>query len=174
MMLISRVQIYTGEGKGKTTAAFGLALRAAGRGQKVIIIQLLKGGAPSGEVLIAKKKGLFEIENFGAEGFCFDCDENAEHRAEAEKAVARIEEALHSCDYDLVIADELVTAMHIGLLAEERIIALIDCKPENTEFVLTGRGATEGLIASADLVTEMREVKHYFNDGLPAREGIEY
>lgn len=173
-MIISRVQIYTGEGKGKTTAAFGLAVRAAGRGQKVIVIQLLKGDSPSGEVILAKEKGLFEVESYGAERFCFDCDENAEHRAEAEKAVVRIEEALLSCDYDMVIADELVTAMHIGLLPEDRIISLIECRPANTEFVLTGRGATERLIASADLVTEMREVKHYFNDGLPAREGIEY
>lgn len=173
-MIISRVQIYTGNGKGKTTAAFGLALRAVGQDLKVIVVQFLKGGNPSGEVLIAQAKRLFSIERFGAEGFCYDCDDNLEHKAEAQKGLARLTELLQTGEYDMVVADELVTAVHVGLLSETQIIDLIDSKPPSTELVLTGRGASEKLIAEADLVTEMREIKHYFNKGVPAREGIEY
>ncbi len=173
-MLISRVQIYTGNGKGKTTAAFGLALRAIGRGLNVIVVQFLKGGEPSGEVIAAIEKGLFKIERFGAEGFCFDCDDNLEHKEEAERGLSCLTESMETGVYDLIIADELITAVHVGLLTEEQVIDLIDKKPACTELVMTGRGATEKIIAEADLVTEMREVKHYFNDGIPAREGIEY
>lgn len=173
-MLISRIQIYTGNGKGKTTAAFGLALRAIGRGLNVIVIQFLKGGEPSGEVIAATEKGLFNIERFGAEGFYLDSDNNKEHRSEAEKAFNRLNELMETEEYDLIVADELITAMHVGLLTEEQVIDLIDKKPACTELIMTGRGATGKIIAEVDLVTEMREVKHYFDNGVPAREGIEY
>jgi len=172
-MIISRTQIYTGNGKGKTTAAFGLALRAAGHGMRVIVVQFLKGGKPSGEVVAAGIARLFSVDRFGAKGFCFDCDDNTEHRTEAEKAMSRVRELLSSAEYDIVIADEMVTAMHIGLISEKDVIETMNMKPTNTELILTGRGATQQIIDEADLVTEMREIKHYFNDGVPAREGIE-
>jgi cob(I)alamin adenosyltransferase len=173
-MSIGLVQIYTGGGKGKTTAAFGIALRAHGQGKRVIVVQFLKGGEPSGEVLAVRKLGLFDVESFGTESFCFDIEENPEHCIQADLAVDRIEKALSSRNYDIVIADELITAVGIGLVQEDRVLAIIESKPNETELIMTGRGATERLIEAADLVTEMREIKHYFAKGIPAREGIEF
>jgi len=172
-VIITRTQIYTGDGKGKTTAAFGLALRAVGHGMKVIVIQFLKGGNPSGEVVAARRFGLFDVESFGAEDFYLPIEESAEHLDEALNAVNRVRELLVSGEYDIVIADEIVTAMHLGLISEDDVVETMNVKPLNTELILTGRGATQRIIDEANLVTEMREIKHYFSDGVPAREGIE-
>jgi cob(I)alamin adenosyltransferase len=167
------VHIYTGDGKGKTTAAFGLALRAFGRGLKVAIIQFLKGAEPSGEVLASQKLNLFHIERFGANKFFLPGDKDPAHFDEARKGFNRAKELASSGEYDLVIADEIIVACKFGLLSETDLLDLIRARNKNTELVLTGRGATENLIAAADLVTEMRAIKHYFNNCIPARKGIE-
>ncbi len=169
-----KTQIYTGDGKGKTTAAFGLALRAAGRGMRVIVVQFLKGAEPSGEVIAAREHDLFTVERFGAAEFCVDPENNPEHGREAKKALARVGDLLAAREHDIVIADEIVTAMHIGLISESEVLEAIEKSSSETEFILTGRGATDALIDKADLVTGMRDIKHYFRDNVPAREGIEF
>jgi cob(I)alamin adenosyltransferase len=166
--------IYTGPGKGKTSAALGLAFRAAGSGLKSVIIQFMKG-LPSGEIeAAARMGGLITIERYGSERFCRPDDGSfEEHRAHARRGYERAAAVLESGEYSVVILDEIVTAMTFRLVTEEDVIALIERKKDGTELVLTGRGATDGLIRRADLVTEMREIKHYYRDGVPPRKGIE-
>ncbi|HOD15583.1 MAG TPA: cob(I)yrinic acid a,c-diamide adenosyltransferase [Spirochaetota bacterium] len=168
--------IYTGPGKGKTSAALGLAFRASGSGLKSVIIQFMKG-LPSGEIeAAARTGGLITIERYGSERFCRPdaCDGSLdEHRDHARRGYERAAGLIASGEYRIVILDEIVTACTFGLLAEEDIISLMKGKPDGTELILTGRGATAGLISHADLVTEMREIKHYYQSGVPPRKGIE-
>lgn len=168
--------IYTGPGKGKTSAALGLAFRAAGSGLKSIIIQFMKG-LPSGEIeSAARTGGLITIERYGSERFCRpDAGDGSmeEHREHARRGYERAAGLISGGDYPVVILDEIVTACAFGLISEEEIITLMKSKPEGTELVLTGRGATGGLISHADLVTEMREIKHYYQCGVSPRKGIE-
>ena len=168
--------IYTGPGKGKTSAALGLAFRASGSGLKSVIIQFMKG-LPSGEIeAAARTGGLVTIERYGSERFCRPdaCDGSLEeHREHARRGYERAAGLIAGGEYTIVILDEIVTAMAFGLIPEEDIIALMKSKRDGTELVLTGRGASGGLIRHADLVTEMREIKHYYRDGVPPRKGIE-
>ncbi len=168
--------IYTGPGKGKTSAALGLAFRASGYGLKSVIIQFMKG-LPSGEIeAAARSGGLVTIERYGSERFCRPdaCDGSLEeHREHARRGYERAAGLIASGGYRVVILDEIITACAFGLITEEEIIGLMKSKPDGTELVLTGRGATEGLISQADLVTEMREIKHYYQNGVPPRKGIE-
>ena len=166
--------IYTGPGKGKTSAALGLAFRAAGSGLKSVIIQFMKG-LPTGELEAASRTGgLITIERYGSERFCRPDDGSfEEHRDHAVRGLERAAEVIAGGAYAIVVLDEIVTAMTFGLVPEEDIIRLIESRPEGTELVLTGRGATDGLISRADLVTEMREIKHYYRSGVPPRKGIE-
>jgi cob(I)alamin adenosyltransferase len=166
--------IYTGNGKGKTSAALGLALRAAGSGIRSIVIQFMKG-LPTGEQeAVMKLDGLITIEQYGSTSFCTMDDESAEeHREYVRLGYERAAGVLKSGEYRIVILDELVTAAMFGLVSNEDIIALIRIKPETTELVLTGRGADRRLIRHADLVTEMREIKHYYRSGVGPRKGIE-
>ena len=167
------VQVYTGNGKGKTTASLGLALRAVGRGLKVCVFQFIKGGGKYGEHLAAEKLApLLTIIQTGRPGWV-NTKDITEDRQTAQEALAQAQELLTSGDFDLFVCDEINGAVGFGLIEVEQVLELIRCKPEKTELVLTGRNAHERVIEAADLVTEMREVKHYYKAGVPARSGIE-
>jgi len=166
------VQVYTGNGKGKTTAALGLAFRAIGRGLRVCFFQFIKNG-PYGEKLLADKLvPLITMIQSGRPGMV--SSESSElDRQEAQKGLEHARKLLVSGDYDLVILDEINTAVSFGLIDLEQVLELIRIKPQRVELVLTGRYAPEQIIEAADLVTEMNEVKHYYHKGVPARIGIE-
>ena len=167
------VQIYTGNGKGKTTAALGLSLRALGRGLKVCFFQFIKGGGPYGEQLIAEKLAPdFTIIQTGLPGWV-NTKDISEDRRLAQEALLEAKQLLASGVYDLFICDEINGAVGFGLVDVEQVLDLIRIKPEQVELVLTGRNADERVVQAADLVTEMREVKHYYQSGVPARTGIE-
>jgi len=167
------VQVYTGNGKGKTTAALGLALRAVGRGLRVCVFQFIKGGGPYGEHLIADKLApLLTIIQSGRPGWVNTRDISEDRRV-AQEALQQAKELLASDAYDLVVLDEINGAVGFGLIDVEQVLDVIDLKPERVELVLTGRNAHERVIAAADLVTEMCEIKHYYAAGVPARTGIE-
>lgn len=169
------VHIYTGNGKGKTTAALGLALRASGHGIRTYIGQFMKG-KDYGELKAVKLlKPYVRIERYGKRGFIHVKKEPDQQDIElAKKGLEQAKKALFSGNYGIVILDEVITAMFFRLISEEEILELIKKKPENVELVLTGRYATEKLIEASDLVTEMREIKHYYAKGVLARKGIEY
>ena len=168
------VQVYTGNGKGKTTAALGLAFRAAGRGLKTYIGQFLKH-SPTGEIAAARRLSpSITIRRFGRPGFILvreGHDEGDLRRARAGLRACRA--AIVSGQYRIVILDEVNTAVYLGLLPEAEVLAVLDEKPADVELVLTGRYAPRSFIRRADLVTEMRERKHYFTRGVRARAGIE-
>ena len=166
-------QVYTGNGKGKTTASLGLALRAVGRGLRVCVFQFIKGGGPYGEHLIAEKLApLFTIIQTGRPGWVNTSDISEDRRV-AQNALEQARSLLSSGEYDLVILDEINGAVGFGLVDVEQVLELIALKPDTVELVLTGRNAHERIIEAADLVTEMREIKHYYKAGVPARTGIE-
>lgn len=168
------IQLYTGNGKGKTTAALGLALRACGAGLKSIILQFMKGQYYSELDAIKKLKGQIQIEQFGSSKFCVLNDDNfEEHYALARNGMKRAMEVLNDKKYDIIILDEIVTCLHFKIITLDEIIKLIEQKPETKELVLTGRGAPQHLISMCDLVTEMTEIKHYYTNGINARTGIE-
>ena len=168
------VQVYTGNGKGKTTAALGLALRAAGRGLRVCIIQFMKGGGPYGEHLAAPRLTPFlRIIQTGREGWVNRDNPDPEDIRLARDALKMAAEELASGTCDVLILDEINGAVSFGLLSADDVLGLISTRPNNVELVLTGRNADERIIAAADLVTEMREIKHYYKAGVPARVGIE-
>lgn len=167
------IQVYTGNGKGKTTASLGLALRAVGRGLRVCVFQFIKGGGPYGEHLIAEKLApLFTIIQTGRPGWV-NINDISEDRRIAQNALEQARALLSSGEYDLVILDEINGAVGFGLVDVEQVLELISLKPDHVELVLTGRNAHERIIEAADLVTEMREIKHYYKVGVPARTGIE-
>lgn len=168
-----RVQVYTGNGKGKTTAALGLALRAAGAGFQVFIAQFAKGRRFSEIEALEPLRDRIEIRQFGREAFIFDAP-TPEDRALARQGLQAVRDILAENRHRLVVLDEINVASHLGLLTVAEIIDLIDRRPATTELVLTGRNAHPEIVERAHLVTEMREVKHYYAAGLPARRGIEY
>ncbi|MGE5295139.1 MAG: cob(I)yrinic acid a,c-diamide adenosyltransferase [Solirubrobacterales bacterium] len=174
------VQIYTGDGKGKTTAAFGLAVRAAGRGNRVLIYQFLK--PPSlelGERIGVERSGL--PIRWGALEAKWDLSRSLGNRADVARAkaairgaLAELTEAATAQTYDVMILDEIVFCLSTGLARLEDVRTLIEKRDPHVELVLTGRGATAEIIALADLVTEMKNIKHPFEKGVPARPGIDY
>ena len=168
------VHVYTGDGKGKTTAALGLALRAAGRGLRTYIAQFLKA-QPSGETeVMARLAPLIRIEQFGREGFITVKDGPGDEDVERAKAgLAKAREAMLSGAYRIVVLDEVNTAVHFRILPEADVLDFIGERPAAVELVLTGRYAPASFVDRADLVTEMKAVKHYFDRGVKAREGIE-
>jgi len=169
-----QTQVYTGNGKGKTTAALGLAFRACGRGLRVLMIQFMKGGGPYGEHAAAGKLApLLTIIPTGRPGWVRRPNPDPEDVRLAQEAFALARAALSGGDYDLVILDEINGAVSFGLVSVEEVLDLIRTRPPTVELVLTGRDAHEEIIAAADLVTEMKEVKHYYRAGVPSREGIE-
>ncbi|MCD6600076.1 MAG: cob(I)yrinic acid a,c-diamide adenosyltransferase [Dehalococcoidia bacterium] len=165
------VHVYTGDGKGKTTAALGLALRVVGQGMKVIIIQFIKGDCTCGEHLSAARYHLFEIVQLNT-GNSFT--QNLEElRSTTEQTLALAEKIVLGGDYDVVILDEIFVAISKGLVSTKQTLNLMNRKPGPMELVLTGRGAPKEIIEQADLVTEMVAVKHPFTKGVMARKGIE-
>jgi len=168
------VQVYTGNGKGKSSAAFGLALRAIGRGLKVYIIQFIKGGFDYGELYIVDKLPNLTLKAFGRGKFVTEKPPGKADVELAEEAFALAEEAVKSGEYDIVILDEINVALNLKLIEIGKVLELIKQKPKHVELILTGRYASNEIIEAADLVTEMKEVKHPFNKGYQARKGIEY
>ncbi len=168
------VQVFTGNGRGKTTSALGTALRASGQGFKIHIIHFMKGTYPYGE-----QKALAQIDNitvsrFGKLDFVDPNNVQDDEREEAHKALKAGREAMLSGDYDMVILDEVNIASGWGLVPVEKVLELINEKPKGMELILTGRYADQRLIDTADLVTEMVEVKHPYQQGIEARKGCEY
>jgi cob(I)alamin adenosyltransferase len=168
------IQIYTGDGKGKTTAALGLALRACGHELRTYIGQFLKGQS-CGEIYSAKKLAPYlTIEQYGLDESICKAEVTSEQRAAAQHGLATARHALLSNKYDIVILDEIQVALNYNLLTEEEVIEIMECKPAQVELVMTGRGASQSLIDRADLVTEMRKVRHPLARGIQARLGIEF
>jgi len=169
-----QIQVYTGNGKGKTTAALGLALRACGRGLRVLMIQFMKGGGPYGEHAAAEKLApLLTVVTSGRPGWVKRPVPDPEDVNMARAAFAKACEAVTGGGYDMVILDEINGAVSFNLIPVADLLALMQRKPATVELVLTGRDAPEEIIAAANLVTEMKDVKHYYRAGVPAREGIE-
>jgi cob(I)alamin adenosyltransferase len=167
------VQIYTGDGKGKTTAALGLSLRAAGRDLKVFIAQFAKGMFYGELEALKRFAPQITLHQYGRK--CFIRDEPAEEDIRlAREGWQEIRDVLKRAEYDLVILDEIGIALHYQLISLEEVRELIRLKPDGVELVLTGRKIPEALYEQADLVTEMREIKHYYNAGVQARKGIEF
>ncbi len=174
------IQIYTGDGKGKTTAALGLALRAAGQGLKVYMIQFLKSPKhSSGEFKLKDAIGKnFSLNRLNAPWWSLKSFKNDGHVKRMQKVLkeemTRLRDIISSGEYDLIILDEINVCLFYGLADLEEFIGIVKDKPKDVELVLTGRYAPEELKEAADLVTEMRMIKHPFSQGLKARRGIEY
>jgi len=165
-------QVYTGSGKGKTTAAFGLALRAAGAGLKVYIAQFVKGMKYSELDSIKKLSDSIELKQYGRDCFIFK-DPEAEDLRVAQEGLKEVSKLMQSRKYDVIILDEANIATYYKLFPVDDLLELIQTKPENTELIITGRMADPRIVEAADLVTEMKEIKHYYQKGVQAREGIE-
>jgi cob(I)alamin adenosyltransferase len=171
--------VFTGTGKGKSTAAFGLALRATGNKLPVKVIQFIKGGWKTGE-REAIKQHLPGIEvEVGGKGFTIESLRNpsipmTEHQLAARSAFEMAREAVSSDRYKMVVLDEILGSITAGLVSEEEVLELARSRPNDLHLVLTGRGATPAVIEAADLVTEMREVKHHYRAGIPAQRGVEF
>jgi cob(I)alamin adenosyltransferase len=165
------VHVYTGDGKGKTTAALGLAMRAVGQGMKVIFIQFVKG-LPCGEHLFVQQYKPFEIVQISI-GDSFKKSKE-QLSPEAQQTLAYAEQEIASGKYDLVVLDEIFVAINQGLISVKQVLDLLDAKPVSVELVLTGRKAPPEIVQRADLVTEMLMIKHPFTEGTSARRGIEY
>lgn len=188
------IQVYTGGGKGKTTAAIGLAVRAVGAGKKVFFMQFMKGKvysehrildalkpeltlAPTGKPFFIAKEGMLseqELNEFGDDVVVFeDGNPPPDYVKSMHDALRRGRDAAASGTYDLVVLDEAIVALYFGLLGKSQIKDLLEARSPSTELVLTGRNAPQWLIEAADLVTEMKEIKHYYQAGVEARKGIE-
>ena len=171
------VIVYTGNGKGKTTAALGLAMRAIGYEHKVCMLQFIKGSWHYGEMDSSKKlEPNFELIAIG-KGFVGILDDNSpreEHEKYAAEALRICREKINSGNYDVVILDEVNYAINLGLIDVQEIIKLIKEKPSNLDLVLTGRDVKEEIVELADLVTEMKEIKHPFKSGIKAKKGIDF
>ncbi len=169
-----RLQVYTGNGKGKTTAALGLAVRAACSGMKVFIGQFMKGQSYS-ELCLSERFPEITMKQFGTPDFIQPGEKPSSRDIElAENGLQVLTGAMLSGDYDMIIADEICVSVYLGLLYEKEVMELAECRPGNVEVVFTGRYATDAMIKIADLVTEMMPVKHYYDtEQLSARLGIE-
>ncbi len=168
------VQVYTGDGKGKTSAAFGLALRAVGRGFKVYVIQFIKGGFDYGELYVIDRLPNLTLKTFGRGKFITSKQPEKEDMKLANDALKLAKEIVERGENDVVILDEINVAINLKLVDLEEVLNMIHKKPSHVELVLTGRNAPEDILELADLVTEMKEIKHPFKKGQQARIGIEY
>ena len=168
------IQVYTGDGKGKTTAALGQAFRAVGHNLKVFMILFMKGNVEYGELETARRVSQFiEIREMGREVFVSKENPEAIDIEWARDGLRLAYKTVEDGEYDLVILDEINVALDYGLISLEDVLSLIRAKPDHVELILTGRNAHPDVIESADLVTEMKAVKHYFERGIEARVGIE-
>ena len=169
--------VYTGKGKGKTTAALGIAIRAIGYSKKICMIQFIKGSWHYGEMNSSKRlEPEFEMIAIG-KGFVGIIDDKSskeEHKEIAREAIRISKEKIQSGKYDIVILDEINYALNLELISLNEVLDLIRSKPPNLDLVLTGNYAKEQIIEEADLVTEMREIKHPFQKGIKAKEGIDF
>ena len=168
--------VNTGNGKGKTTAALGIGLRAWGQGFKVLMLQFMKGSWKYGELQAAERMGTdFVIRQMGA-GFMKNCKDDAmiKHRMAAEEALQTARKEITSKKWDMIILDEINYAIKFGLVSIDVVLELLDTKPDSLHLVLTGRDADQAIIDKADLVTEMTEVKHPYNKGMKAQKGVEF
>ncbi|MBI5686142.1 MAG: cob(I)yrinic acid a,c-diamide adenosyltransferase [Verrucomicrobia bacterium] len=170
-----RLLVFTGDGKGKTTAALGMVLRAAGHSQAVKMIQFIKADAKTGELAACQNLPGVELVQMGR-GFIPPPTslKHVVHREAAERALAAAAEAVASDKYDLVVLDEICVAIAHGLIAEDKVLEIVQSAPEKLCLVLTGRGASQRLIEEADTVTEMKCVKHALNAGVWAQTGVEF
>jgi cob(I)alamin adenosyltransferase len=168
------IQVYTGDGKGKTTAALGQVLRAAGHGLKSIVIQFMKGDIKYGELEAVKKfNGLVTIKQMGRASFVNRNNPAPKDIQMAQDAVRLARDVLTNGDFDIVVLDEVNVAADFKLISIEDILELCEIKPANVELLLTGRSAAREVIEVADLVTEMKCIKHYYDQEVAARTGIE-
>lgn len=170
------VQVYTGDGKGKTTAALGQGLRSCGRGLKVCMVQFLKSGDTGELHSVEKLHPLFEIIRFEKErGFFWTLTEQQkkELKEDIDRGFEFIKSVLAREYCDVLIIDELMGVLGNKLLEVSEVVELLKSKPASMEIIITGRNVPKEIIDAADLVTEMKEIKHYFRNGVPAREGIE-
>ena len=171
------VIVYTGGGKGKTTAALGMALRAVGYGHKVCMIQFIKGSWHYGEMDSSKKLAPeFELVAIGKGfvGILDDTSPKEDHEKYAEEAIKVCKDKILSEKYDLIILDEINYAVNLGLINIKSVMDLIKLKPKKLDLVLTGNHAKEEILKLADLVTEMKEIKHPFQSGIKAKKGIDF
>jgi cob(I)alamin adenosyltransferase len=166
------IHIYTGDGKGKTTAALGLAIRAAGAGLQVFLAQFIKGKQYSELNSLKRLSDLITVEQFGLPRFINGKPSVPDMEA-ARYGLEMLKSSMLSGKFDVIIVDEGNVAVTYGLLSKQDLLDLIAMKPESLELVITGRGALPEIIDKADLVTEMKAVKHYYNNGVNARVGIE-
>ena len=166
------IQVYTGNGKGKTTAAFGLALRAAGACMKVFIAQFVKGQEYSEIIAVREFLPSVTVKQYGLECFIVNTPTQADIQI-ARKGLEEISAIILSGEYDVVILDEANIAIYYNLFTPAELIDILKRKPESMEIVITGRYASAEIMEVADLVTEMKEVKHYYTQGVQARKGIE-
>jgi cob(I)alamin adenosyltransferase len=167
------VQVYTGDGKGKTTAALGLVLRALGHGLRPVVVQFMKADPSWGEIVMLRRLEV-DLLQAGLDHWVRKGEASPEDLAAAAAGFARARELVMGGDYDVVVLDELVTALYFELVTLDDVLALLREKPDEVELIVTGRRAPEELIAAADLVTEMRPLRHYFDAGVPGRKGIEF
>jgi cob(I)alamin adenosyltransferase len=168
------VQVYTGNGKGKTSAAFGAALRAVGQGLKVYIIQFIKGGFDYGELHSVKHLPNLKLTAFGRGRFITEATPPKEDLQKAQEGFELARKVVSSGEYDIVVLDEINVAMHLKMISVDEVVKLAENKPKHVELILTGRNAPAQIIEIADLVTEMKEIKHPYAKGIPSRKGIEY
>lgn len=171
------VIVYTGKGKGKTTAALGMALRAIGYNQRVCMIQFIKGSWHYGEMTSSRRlEPEFELTAIG-KGFVGIIDDKSpieEHKQIAREAIQIARNKINSNNYNIVILDEINYALNLGLITLEDVLEIISNKPDSVNLVLTGNYAKDEVIEKADLVTEMREIKHPFKSGIKAKKGIDF
>jgi len=168
------VQIFTGDGKGKTTAAIGTIIRALGHGLKVYVAVFVKGDNPSGEWAFLSGQPGIKIERFGMNTWCNPADIKPEEKQQAALALNAARKAIQSGRYDVVVLDEINVAVGWQLIDLNDVIKLVEEKPAGVELILTGRRADPELVKRANLVTEMLKIKHPFDAGIAAREGIEF
>ena len=168
------VQVFTGDGKGKTSAALGVVLRALGHGLRVCFVAFMKGDYPYGEWEVLSKLPNVKIARFGFRTFTDPASVKPEEIEQAKRALAVAREAMLGGDYDLVVLDEVNVAVAWKLVELDEVVRLINDKPENVELILTGRYADTRLVQLADLVTECLKIKHPYDEGTLGRKGIEY
>ncbi len=168
------IQVYTGNGKGKTTAAIGQAVRAAGAGLNSYIIQFMKEYPYSELTALRELSALITIEQKGGDDFVYKKElPSEEEKIKARQALKKAAELMLSGDFDIIILDEILVTVYFKLLTADEIISVIKKKPPEVELILTGRYCPEEIIELADLVTEMKEIKHYYSKGILSRKGIE-